>query len=306
VLRRPVLRAALLAAATALPLLLGAPAPAAVPRDGGAPVPESELVPGLPLPPQQPYQRGTPDQGAWAPRDDRAAPPGQPGRTPGPEYAAESARIEYVPRGEELRADDPRPKEPRCSKSTGPYQREVEGYLGLEPDGRQSPADCKAIQAYQTKAGIHPNSGFAGPVTWKVLTLEWARAHPGELRGCPAATGVVGCLDLNRQIMWVRDGDRIVFEPVAIRSGKPGYATRTGAQWIYKRVRHEHSRLYDSPMPFSQYFNGGQALHGVYDDLYVGPGSHGCVNLAYEDAERLWKVLGKGDRLHIWGKKPNR
>lgn len=317
---KPRFRAALVAAVTALPLLLGGAA-TALPGDGPMPrahVPEAELVPGYPLPPKQPYQQSTPDQGAFPPstggeaRDvplGRAAPEGSAAprrpRTPGAAYAQPSALIEYVPAGEEVRAGDPKPKLPKCSTSTGPYQRRVERHLGLEEDGVQSPADCKAIQEYQTKVGIYPNSGFAGPVTWKVLTLRWARANPEQLDGCPRREGVVACLDLNRQLMWVMEGDTMIYQPVPVRSGKPGYETRTGWHTIYLRVRHEHSTLYDAPMPFSQYFDGGQAVHGVYDDIYTGPGSHGCVNLLYEDAERLWKVLGKGDRLYVWGAKPN-
>jgi lipoprotein-anchoring transpeptidase ErfK/SrfK len=331
---RPRFGAALLAAVAALPLALGGAATATeLPGDGPMPrghVPESELVPGYPLPPKQPYQRSTPDQGLFPPAAEAPSGPSQPGsppgpqsgprsdtapdgrraaprpRTPGAEYAVRSALIEYVPPGEQVRAGDPKPKLPRCTESTGPYQAQVERYLGLERDGVQSPADCEAIQEYQTEEGIYPNSGFAGPVTWKVLTLTWARANPEKLRGCPSAQGVVACLDLNRQLMWVRDGGEMIFGPVAVRSGKPGYETRTGWHTVYMRVRHEHSTLYDSPMPFSQYFDGGQAIHGVYDDIYTGPGSHGCVNLRYEDAARLWNVLGKGDRVYIWGAKPNR
>ncbi|MDT0380578.1 L,D-transpeptidase family protein [Streptomyces sp. DSM 42041] len=318
--KRPRLRAALLAALTALPLVLAGGAATAAPGDGPMPrghVPEADLVPGYPLPEKQPYQRGTPDQGSFPPSTAEDGPAGSTApegstrarptpRTPGAEYAVRSSLIEYVPPGEQIRADEPKPKLPPCTASTGPYQLFVERYLGLEEDGVQSKADCRAIQEWQTKVGIYPNSGFAGPVTWKVMTLRWARAHPEKLRGCPRREGVVACLDLSRQIMWVRDGDRMVYDPVPIRSGKPGYETRTGWHDVYLRVRHEHSTLYDSPMPFSQYFDGGQALHGVYDDLYTGPGSHGCVNLRYEDAERLWQVLGKGDRVYVWGAKPER
>ncbi|MFR9676324.1 L,D-transpeptidase family protein [Streptomyces sp. TR06-5] len=328
-------RAAALAALTAVPLALGGAAGArALPGDGPMPrghVPQSELVPGYPLPAKQPYQRGTPDQGAFppsatgsvtdgstgpdprprsgprldaAPGDGRRARSPQP-PTPGAAYAAPTSLIEYVPPGEQVRAGEPEAKKPRCSRSTGPYQKFVERRLGLEPDGVQSRKDCRAIQEYQTKVGIYPNSGFAGPVTWKVMTLRWARAHPERLRGCPDRDGVVACMALSRQLMWVEEGGEIVFGPVPIRSGKPGYETRTGWHTIFRRVRHEHSTLYNSPMPFSQYFDGGQALHGVYDDLYTGPGSHGCVNLRYEDAQRLWKVLAKGDRAYAWGAKPN-
>ena len=53
-------------------------------------------------------------------------------------------------------------------------------------------------------------------------------------------------------------------------------------------MRNHTSTLYNTPMPFSQFFDRGEALHGVYGDIYESPGSHGCVNLKWMDAERLW------------------
>ncbi|MEV7004422.1 murein L,D-transpeptidase, partial [Streptomyces sp. NPDC093982] len=55
---------------------------------------------------------------------------------------------------------------PSCTTQAGPYQKKVEKFLGRPVDGKQSSADCKAIQAFQTKHGITPNAGYAGPVTW--------------------------------------------------------------------------------------------------------------------------------------------
>lgn len=303
------LSAALLAASLAAPLLLGSASAADADGPGpGGPVPEETLVPGYPLRPTEPYQRSTPDQGMFPPGSPqpgdglRARPDRE---TPGAEYAVPRALIEYVPHGEQVQDRAAGPRKPKCSRSTGPYQRFVERYLKLKADGRQSPSDCVAIQKYQTAVGIYPNSGFAGPVTWKVMTLRWARKHPERLRGCPSASGRVVCMDLNRQLLWVRDNGKFVYAPVPIRTGKPGYETRTGWNRIAQRIEHEWSRLYKVPMPFSQYFNGGQAIHGVYDDLYTTSGSHGCVNLEYQDAARLWRLVQKGDRVYSWGRKPN-
>ncbi|WP_367124400.1 L,D-transpeptidase family protein [Streptomyces phytohabitans] len=314
------LRAAVLAVTTAVPLLLGAtvpvapatappaPMPATGPAPAARPVPEDALVPGQPPAPTRPYQRGTPDQGAYPPdgapaeRDARR----DGARTPGAAYAAPRALVEYVPPGEQARPGATRePRKARCSRSTGPYQRKVERYLKLRPDGRQSPSDCRAIRAYQAAVGIHPANGFAGPVTWRVMTLRWARKHPDRLHGCPRSRARVVCVDLNRQLLWVARNGRVVFAPVPTRTGRPGYPTRTGRHHVTHRVRHERSRIYGSPMPFSQYFDGGQAIHGVYDDLYATSGSHGCVNLEYQDAARLWKLLRTGDRVHVWGRKPH-
>ncbi|GGO52726.1 murein L,D-transpeptidase [Streptomyces lasiicapitis] len=191
-----------------------------------------------------------------------------------------------------------------CARAGGPYQRQVEGLLRLRVDGVQSAADCLAIQRYQKSQVIVPADGFAGPITYTALYREWALNHPGQLHGCPPKRGRVACVDLGHQIMWVRSAGKVVFPPVAIRSGRAAYATRTGWFRVGRRILDEWSTRYRAPMPFSQYFSGGQAIHGVYSNLYAGPGSHGCVNLRYDDARRLWKAIKRGTPVHVWGRKP--
>ena len=58
-----------------------------------------------------------------------------------------------------------------CTSMPGPYQKQAEKFLGRPVDGRQSAADCKAVQAFQDKHGITPDIGYAGPVTWGVMDL---------------------------------------------------------------------------------------------------------------------------------------
>lgn len=127
-----------------------------------------------------------------------------------------------------------------------------------------------------------------------------------ELRRCQAtATRMVVCVDLNAQRLWVMRGRSVVFAPVPVRTGRRGHPTRTGRFHIYWRHKHHWSSLYDTPMPFSQFFSGGEALHGVYGDIHQGPGSYGCVNLTIPDASRLWRVTSKGTLVEIWGHKPD-
>ncbi|MGW7517149.1 L,D-transpeptidase family protein [Streptomyces sp. NPDC054796] len=344
------LGAALLAAATLVPLALGStgtadaagvpsavgpPASASSSASDPAPVPEDKLVPGLPVPAERPIDRDTPDQ-ALPPSRQRESGGKHPARTPGAEQGLQGKHIEYVPPGENVRrlpvdqrkdarvepgpaaspdpTDPTEPKDPKdpsdpderekCSTSTGPYQKQVERYLGLKADGKQSPADCLAIQKYQRTHDISPANGFAGPVTYRLLMLDWARRNYGKLKGCPVRAGRVVCVDLTRQIMWVRKGSKMIYEPVLIRSGRKGYRTRTGWFRIYWRDRDHRSSIYGSPMPFSQFFSGGQALHGIYKSIFSPGGSYGCVNLQYGDAERAWKVLRKNDRVYVWGRKP--
>ncbi|MFF1480813.1 L,D-transpeptidase [Streptomyces sp. NPDC058301] len=201
-------------------------------------------------------------------------------------------------------AAPPAPAPLACATASGPYQREVEELMELEVDGVQSPADCQAIQRYQESHLVVPADGSAGAITYTALYWEWAQNYPEQLRGCPEREGRVACVDLSHQIMWVAADGKVVFTPVAIRSGRAALPTRTGWFRVEERRRDDWSTLYDSPMTFSQYFSGGQAIHGVYNNLYEGPGSHGCVNLRHEDAKHLWTALRQGDAVYVWGKKP--
>ena len=188
-----------------------------------------------------------------------------------------------------------------CSKRTGPYQRGVERWLKLKVDGKQSTADCKAIRAFQVKQKIKPAIGFAGPVTWSRMQYLAARKNPNAAKKCPVRTYRVACVDLNRQLTWVQKGTKVVFGPVPMRSGRVGYATRAGWHKVYWRHKNHWSTLYNNPMPYAQFFDGGQAFHAVYGSIYTTVGSMGCVNLKLGDARKLWGALKTGDRVYVWG-----
>ncbi|MDW8810179.1 L,D-transpeptidase family protein [Streptomyces scabiei] len=193
---------------------------------------------------------------------------------------------------------------PECVTRTGPYQWDLERHLGLPADGRQSPADCVAIRAFQQRTGVRPADGYAGLATYRTMLVVQARPDPNAAGKCPVRTYQVTCVDLDRQLMWVQEDERVIYAPVPVRTGRDGQETRTGWHTVYWKNRDHHSDLYDNaPMPFAQFFNNGQAFHGVLDDLFRG-GSHGCVNLRYADAERLWNIMHEDDAVYVWGVKP--
>jgi lipoprotein-anchoring transpeptidase ErfK/SrfK len=112
-------------------------------------------------------------------------------------------------------------------------------------------------------------------------------------------------VDLDRQLLWVQSGKKVTYGPVSIRTGRRGYETRVGWHEVYERKRDQVSEIYGTKMPFSQFFDGGQALHAISSgSVYGPPGSYGCVNLAYGDAQSLWSVLKLKDRVYVWGHKP--
>jgi lipoprotein-anchoring transpeptidase ErfK/SrfK len=195
-----------------------------------------------------------------------------------------------------------------CTASKGPYQKQVEKWLGRTADGRQSAADCKAIRSFQTAKGITPAIGYAGPVTWrtmKTITAQKAAGkNPNAARKCPTNKGRIACVDLTRQLSWIQDGSKLKFGPVPVRTGRNGDETRTGARKVYWRNINHWSTLYDVRMPYAQFFDGGQAFHSVTKSMYNNPGSAGCVNMRPADAKAYWNLLRNGDDVYVYGRKP--
>ncbi|WP_239516352.1 MULTISPECIES: L,D-transpeptidase [unclassified Streptomyces] len=192
-----------------------------------------------------------------------------------------------------------------CTADTGPYQWEMEQYLRLPADGRQSTADCEAIRAFQQRERLAPADGSANLATYRTTLVVEERRHPNRDAKCPAGERRVVCVDLTRQLLWVQYDGTQVYRAVPVRTGRWGQQTREGRHEITDRVIDETSDLYDdAPMPYAQYFSGGQALHGVYGGLFNGGGSAGCINLQLADAERLWNTTSTGDTVFVWGRKP--
>ncbi|MFI9744762.1 L,D-transpeptidase family protein [Streptomyces sp. NPDC052494] len=246
------------------------------------------LVPGVPGGGRAEYPMDTPDQ-VLPPLQGEGDVP-----VPEPEEGVDEL-VEYLPRSVVGAA---------CTATAGGYQRQVERLLGLKVDGKQSGADCAAIKAFQKREKIKPANGYAGPVTWARAELLAARKVLDPGRRCPVKKYAVACVDLDRQLMWVRKGKKVTYGVVNVRSGRGGYATRAGWHSVYWRHKDHWSSIYNTPMPYSQFFSGGQAFHAVYGQIATPTGSRGCVNLSHANARKLWDVLRKGDRVYIWGKRP--
>lgn len=195
-----------------------------------------------------------------------------------------------------------------CNVTTGPYQKQVEKFLGRTADGKQSLADCKAIQSFQRTHGITPTMGYAGPLTWRtmdtMLQQKAAGKNPNKAGKCPTNKGRIACVDLTRQLSWIQDGSKLKFGPVPVRTGKDGTETRTGAKKIYWRNINHWSTIYHVSMPYSQFFDGGQAFHSTTKSMWNPPGSGGCVNMRPADAKAYWNLLRNGDDVYVYGRKP--
>lgn len=114
-------------------------------------------------------------------------------------------------------------------------------------------------------------------------------------------------IDLTRQKVWVYVNGKIKVETECV-SGcvEKGHATPTGIFFLtYKQKdrilkgqklpngRYEYLSHVNYWMPF----NGGIGLHDAKwrskfgGDIYVANGSHGCINLPKEDAEKIYNII---------------
>lgn len=98
-------------------------------------------------------------------------------------------------------------------------------------------------------------------------------------------------VDLSEQSLTAWEGTVPVMHFI-VSTGLPGTPTVVGEFHIYQKL--VATRMvgpgYDLPnVPHTMYFYGGYALHGAYWHNNFGhPMSHGCVNLALPDAEKLF------------------
>jgi lipoprotein-anchoring transpeptidase ErfK/SrfK len=205
-----------------------------------------------------------------------------------------------------------------CTASTGPYQRQVEAFLHLKVDGRNSSADCVAIRSFQARNDIVPAAGYAGSLTHLVVSRKISALS--RLSLCPALSRVV-CVDLTSQMMWIAEGGTKVWGPFAIRSGRNGYETRTTHNrggncrskfstgtadycTVFWKDRDHYNRD-GAHMPYSMFFDSGEAFH-TYRERYIynSLGSHGCVHMLPSKALWLWQHIGVGTKVSIFGRKP--
>lgn len=95
--------------------------------------------------------------------------------------------------------------------------------------------------------------------------------------------GEVLCISKSSNTMhFMRDGE--IISTVDVRFGKesdPSKRTREGNFLVFRKEVDHTSNLYDSEMPYSMFFSGGQAVH--YSSDFAARGyngnSHGCVNV---------------------------
>ena len=175
------------------------------------------------------------------------------------------------------------------------------GLLSAYPSGVFGPQTEEAVERFQKRLRI-PVTGRVTARTWTPLIKRSTRGR-GALPAACRADGWHACYDRWRHQVSLFHNGRM-HNSWLVRGGSYDTKTRTGDFTVRWRSEHHRSRTFDgAPMPYSQFFSGGQALHGSRNmmDPYEGH-SHGCVNFWVEDARQLWNLThDKTLHVHVYG-----
>ena len=182
-------------------------------------------------------------------------------------------------------------------------QRRLErlGLYSAAVDGRFGPVTEAGVKAFQRRNDLRA-TGVVGRRTWSLLIRQSLGGRRAVPAGC-RKRGWHACYDRQRhQVSLYHRGT--LLNSWLVRGGAADMPTRTGRFRVYYRDIDHVSGLFDTPMPYSQFFSGGQALHGsrLMMDPYVGH-SHGCVNFWTEDARQLWNLTSTRPLwVHVYGR----
>ncbi|HEX6329025.1 MAG TPA: L,D-transpeptidase family protein [Jiangellaceae bacterium] len=187
------------------------------------------------------------------------------------------------------------------------------GWFEEDVTGSYGPVTKEAVAGFQTKRGI-PSTGEVDQKTWDLLVGMTRTPTDDELHNRKPAgsgdaslpqqcqTGRVMCIDkTGLKLRWVIDGQvKMKFDA---RFGSELTPTREGMFSVYWKSEDHVSSLYDTPMPYAMFFDGGQAVH--YSPDFAANGydgsSHGCVNIRDKAGIAvLFDQVRVGDKVYVY------
>ena len=109
-------------------------------------------------------------------------------------------------------------------------------------------------------------------------------------------------VNLTHQVTYAYEGSQLV-NSFLVSTGTWQHPTVTGQYHIYVKYRYTDMSgpgYYLADVPYVMYFYQGYGLHGTYWHSNFGtPMSHGCVNLATEDAGWLFNWASVGTLVNV-------
>jgi hypothetical protein len=207
---------------------------------------------------------------------------------------------------------------------TGPKVRSLQARLRQiawfqgDVDDRYGSTTTAAVRGFQAKRGFAA-TGTLDERTWDRLVSMTHAPTSDELANVvpkpappqpePAAwdldercmTGRVMCVSKTTQMLtWVIDGvPQYGFD---VRFGSDELPTREGVFPVYHKQVDVISNLYFTPMPYSMFFSGGQAVHysSNFARLGYAGASHGCINVRNKPLLiQLYNEVRIGDKVVV-------
>jgi hypothetical protein len=180
------------------------------------------------------------------------------------------------------------------------YRLKRVGLFAVAPTGYFGPITEAGVKAFQARNGLTP-TGIVGYDTWRPLIKQSVRGRGAVPDGC-TSWGWHACYNRRWHQVNLYHGGKLL-NSWLVRGGGSTTRTRLGTFRVYYRDIDHVSTLFDTPMPYAQFFSGGQALHGsrLMMDPFVDH-SHGCVNFWTEDARQLWNLTSTRRLwVHVYG-----
>jgi L,D-transpeptidase catalytic domain len=176
--------------------------------------------------------------------------------------------------------------------SFAPTVREVPPLAAGERDG----TTVGALMVYQQAHGLVP-SGVADARAWASLIAS----ETNDRRDPRPYTWVSVSESMPETLAVHRSGGVAVSSPT--NTGVAGAQTPHGVFPIFARytsttmvgTNPDGTHYDDAGVPWVNYFNGGDAVHGFPRASYGSPQSNGCVELPISTAERVYRLLELGD-----------
>ncbi|HEX5309110.1 MAG TPA: L,D-transpeptidase family protein [Solirubrobacteraceae bacterium] len=183
----------------------------------------------------------------------------------------------------------------------GPLEPDVSHAPGLWYD-HFDPTTRGAVMVFQQTRNL-PVTGVADSRTWASLLATETHGS-----GDPRPYTFVTVSESIPETLEVHEGSHVVLSTPA-NTGVPGAATEQGTFPIYARytsttmsgTNPDGSKYVDPGVPWVNYFNGGDAVHGFPRPSYGTPQSNGCVELPISTAQRVYGMLSVGDLVVVGG-----
>ena len=145
-------------------------------------------------------------------------------------------------------------------------------------------------------------TGVVDSTTWS--TLANITKSKGALPS--ACQGTMVCISKTQKVLRYLSGGKVI-KTMDVRFGAeydPSRRTRTGLHAVYRMDADHVSSQYGSAMPWSMFFDGGQAIHYSSNFNSVGyyGASHGCVNVRdWDKVKWLYGTVNIGTPVYIYG-----